>query len=763
MAKKNNKKESKKSNYFKGRGLRFFSLPSLSLPEEVKKYIFGVVAFILAALVGLSFFNKAGIAGRTIMSALTFSVGKASFIFPLVLVLASLVFFFSRYKKFMWPVILAVFLLILGIAGLLESLKPGQKQGGYLGYIASPLIRLFDFWITEIILGGIILIGALIFWYLLKQPAGEEEKEGKKEKEVLAEKKPSLIKRIFTPKFEVKELEPKIKESPAIAKAPDFELKTKGLSQKQAIVKYERPPLDLLDADKGAPSAGDIRQNSAVIKKTLENFSISVEMSEINIGPTVTQYTLKPAEGIKLSKITTLSNDLSLALAAHPIRIEAPIPGKSLVGVEIPNKVRAHVRLRELVSNPVFQNSISGLNIALGRDVSGTPVYADLARMPHLLVAGSTGTGKTIFLNSLIISLLYQNSPQTMRIILVDPKRVEFHVYRDIPHLLCPVILDSQKTINALKWLTSEMERRFEVLAEVHARDIGSFNEIAVREEEPLLPYIVVVIDELADLIAARGKEVEVYIVRLAQMARAVGIHLVVATQRPSVEVITGLIKANITSRVTFQVASQVDSRTVLDMAGAEKLLGAGDLLFLSAEIIKPKRIQGPYVSEKEVKRVVNYIKSQGAKFFEEEPEAKQTELVEDLGSALEVKEGVSAGGEGFPLGDDSLYEEAKRVVLEAKKASASLLQRRLRIGYARAARLIDMLEEKGVVGPADGAKPREIISGSGEIFINNNVSIKTKEDNGENNGESNREENGEKNKDDSGEENENEDGWKKI
>ena len=451
------------------------------------------------------------------------------------------------------------------------------------------------------------------------------------------------------------------------------------------------------------PSAGDIRINSAIIKRTLQNFDIQVEMSEVNIGPTVTQYTLKPAEGVKLSKITTLSSDLSLALAAHPIRIEAPIPGRPLVGIELPNRVRTTVRLRNLLEHPNFQNSAANLTLALGRDVAANPIFADLGRMPHLLVAGSTGTGKTICLNSVILSLLYQNSPETLRLILIDPKRVEFHIYNDLPHLLTPVIQDAQKSVNVLKWIVSEMERRFDVLSSVHARDIGSYNEMMQKEGSPILPYIVLVVDELADLMATRGREIEAGIVRLAQMARAVGIHLIVATQRPSVEVITGLIKANITSRITFQVASQVDSRTVLDMAGAEKLLGSGDMLFASAEASKARRIQGAYISDKEIKKVVKYIKDQA--LGTEEP---TIEITKDLEKTLE-----GGNGSDFMSGPgDPLFEEAKKMVIEAKKASASLLQRRLRVGYARAARLIDMLEENGIVGPGEGAKPREILIG---------------------------------------------------
>ncbi len=678
------------------------------LPEEAKRYIFGIIIILLAIILALSFFEKAGIAGKAIFSTLNYLIGKSLFLLPLVLVLGSLVFFFSRYEKFLGGVFLAIILLILGVSAILECFSPAQKQGGYLGYFISLLfLKLFGNLVTEIIFAFMIICGGLIFGYLLKQPAAREEPQ--------LEKEPTFFRKVFAPKFKVKEVTPEIKEVPVKAPAPELKLKElPPLAAKALGAEYPIPPIDLLEEEKGAPLAGDVRTNSTIIKKTLENFDIPVEMSEINIGPTVTQYTLKPADGIKLSKITTLSNDLALVLASHPIRIEAPIPGKSLVGIEVPNRLRTRVRLRNLIASPQFQNAPSNLTFALGRDVSGNPMYADLAKMPHLLVAGSTGTGKTIFLNSLIISLLYRNSPAILRFILVDPKRVEFPVYNELPHLLCPVILEPQRTVNALKWLILEMDKRFDLLSEAKARDIASYNEIASRNQEGPMPYIVLVIDELADLMAARGKEVEAGIVRLAQMARAVGIHLVVATQRPSVEVITGLIKANITSRVTFQVASQVDSRTVLDMAGAEKLLGLGDLLFVSAEISKPVRIQGVYVSEKEVKKVVNYIRSKATagkppapyETGKIEEEIFKNALSEDLAKGLEAPETEI---ESNYLGEDPLYEEAKRLVIEAKKASASFLQRRLRIGYARAARLLDILEERGVVGPADGAKPREV------------------------------------------------------
>jgi len=462
-----------------------------------------------------------------------------------------------------------------------------------------------------------------------------------------------------------------------------------------------------LEEEKGTPVSGDIKENSLIIKKTLENFGIPVEMSEINIGPTVTQYTFKPQEGIKLSKIISLSNDLSLALAVHPIRIEAPIPGKSLVGVEVPNKSRIEVRLRNLISDPQFQNSTSNLNIALGKNVSGELICADLSRMPHLLVAGATGAGKTIFLNSIIFSLIYRNSPQILRFVLIDPKRVEFPIYNELPHIISEVIVDSQKAVRCLRWLIGEMERRFDVLAEKKSRNIFLYNQIAIKEKEELMPYIVVIIDELADLMASKGKDIEGSIVRLAQMARAVGIHLIVATQRPSVEVITGLIKANITSRISFQVASQIDSRTILDMAGAEKLLGRGDMLYLSSELGKPRRIQSSYISEKEIKKVIDWLKEN----FEKEKFKDNDWLSKEFKTAIEEETEENSMTEGLLLDDDDpLYAEAKKLVIEARKASASLLQRRLRIGYARAARLLDLMEERGLIGPADGAKPRDIL-----------------------------------------------------
>jgi len=702
MVKKKNRKKNKKAIEKTKKPGKF------ALPEETKKWVLGTLMFLIAVIITLSFFNTAGVAGKAAFNAFLFLIGKTVFVFPLIFLLLGIVILKTKIKNLWFPLTLSALILILGISGILGSLNKIDKFGGILGYlISTPLLNFFGFIATLVIFIGVIVIGCLILYQFAKVPKPKEILPPSQKPE---EKKPSiissLVKKIFVePKFKVKKIEAPPTVPVKVFKEEETLAKPKVSLEKPALPSYEPPPLDFLEEDKGQALAGDIQTNSTIIKRTLENFGIQVQMADVNIGPTVTQYTLKPAEGVKLSKITILSNDLALALAAHPIRIEAPIPGKSLVGIEVPNKIRTRVRLRNLISLPEFQNHPSNLAIALGRDVAGNPVFTDLRRMPHLLVAGATGTGKTICLNSLILGLLYRNGPEILKFILIDPKRVEFPIYQDLPHLLCPVIYDAQKTVNTLKWLTLEMERRFEVLATAKTRDIALYNEMVLKQGNHLMPYIVLFIDELADLIAARGKEMEAGIVRLAQMARAVGIHLLVATQRPSVEVITGLIKANITSRIAFQVASQVDSRTILDMAGAEKLLGLGDLLYLSAGVAKPKRIQGIYVSEKEVKRVAEFFKKKGI------PPIFKNELEESLKQDLEKgEEVVKIGEKGYLFeGEDPLYEEAKKLVIRSRKASASLLQRHLRIGYARAARLIDILEEKGVVGPGEGAKPREV------------------------------------------------------
>ncbi|MEA3293079.1 MAG: DNA translocase FtsK [Patescibacteria group bacterium] len=688
------------------------------LAERTKNLIFGILMFLMATIIVLAFFDLSGGAGEIFMKTFSYLLGKAVFVLPFLFVLAGLSLWSKskkyRAKMFVWTAIFAILISIIGITGVLQCLSDSNKYGGEIGFLVSwPVLNFFGKIVGELIFVAIIFIAGLIFWQFFSGLRPKKEIKPLEEKTENIKKVFDLEYEQVKPKFEVKEVEPEIKRAGDIPSEdihPKIDANASNEREKANFKDslYKFPPLELLDSDKGTPTSGDIKASSNIIKRTFQNFDIPVEMSGVNVGPTVTQYTLKPAEGIKLSRITTLSNDLSLALATHPIRIEAPIPGRSLVGIELPNKLRAIVRLRNLLEDPIFQNSTSNLIFAIGRDVSGNAVFADIGKMPHLLVAGSTGSGKTVCLDNIIISLLYQNSPETLRFILIDPKRVEFSVYNNFSHLLCPVVIDAQRAVNVLKWLISEMERRFEVLSEFKSKDINSFNEEMSKKGKKLMPWIVLVIDELADLMMSKGKEVEAGIVRLAQMARAVGIHLIIATQRPSVEVITGLIKANVTSRIAFQVASQVDSRTILDLSGAEKLLGAGDMLFVSAEVSMPKRIQGAYLSEKEIKKIVSWANSELKERALKPEDEKQDELAEGLQKSLEIPE---TGGEDFYDGgeQDILYEDAKNVVIEARRASASLLQRRLRIGYARAARLIDMLEERKVVGPSDGARPREV------------------------------------------------------
>ncbi len=508
--------------------------------------------------------------------------------------------------------------------------------------------------------------------------------------------------------------EEKKKKGGGIVSAEQVELP--AMNKKPAVFKdYIPPPLSLLISSIERPTAGDLRANANIIKRTMDSFGISVEMGEINIGPKFTRYTLKPAEGVRLAKLTALGQDLALALAAHPIRIEAPIPGKSLVGIEVPNKTAAMVRLGSLLAYPEFSQS-HPLSVILGRDVTGEPIAVNIAKMPHMLVAGATGSGKSVTIHTFITSLLFKNSPQTLQFILIDPKKVELSIYNGIPHLASPVVTEGKKAAGVFRWAIQEMERRYETLLKAGCRDIAGYN---AKNKNEHLPYLVIVVDEIADLMMSYGKDIETAIVRLAQMARATGIHLMLATQRPSVEIITGLIKANIPCRVALQVASQIDSRTILDSSGAEKLLGGGDMLIISSEFSKPKRLQGAFVTENEVRAVVNFIKENN------QPKTTDTPPVLDAnGNPVPTTADLIAKPRAPELSfednldsdeDDDLYDEAVETVKQAQKASASLLQRRLKVGYARAARLLDIMESKGIIGAGDGAKPRE-------VFLEKNV-----------------------------------------
>lgn len=461
---------------------------------------------------------------------------------------------------------------------------------------------------------------------------------------------------------------------------------------------WQFPPLSLLNDKQDKADAGDVQGNAQAIKETFANFNIEVEVEGANVGPRVTQYTLKPPTGVKLSRLTALENNLALDLAADTIRMEAPIPGKRAVGIEVPNVKAATVSIHGLLTSLEWQGLKSPLAITIGKDISGDPVVGDLDKMPHLLIAGQTGAGKSVMINTLLTSLLYRKSPSDLKLILVDPKQVEMNLYRDIPHLLAPVIHEPEKCISALKWSVAEMERRLKAFAAEGKRNIAEYNEL---KKEEGMPYIVIVIDELADLMMMAARDVEALVVRLAQKARAAGIHLVIATQRPSVDVITGLIKANVPARIAFTVVSQVDSRTIIDQAGAEKLLGSGDMLYSIPEFSKPKRLQAALISDSETNKVCDFLRSQRPPNYDEEVVSQPVQLSGRGAAALGMTEGSV---------DDSAWKEAVEVVINSKKASTSLLQRKLRIGYGRASRLIDMMEEQGIVGPAEGSRPRPVL-----------------------------------------------------
>lgn len=679
------------------------------LAPETKKSVLAILFFIFAVVAILAYFERAGIVGRYLFTILNLSLGKGYFLAPLACLLGGLSFLMSLKDRLYLSTIVGLLFFLLISLGIVE-LVFGGKTGGYIGFAVSyPLLRIFDFWASMVILGALDIAALLVLFNIpLLRSRGEddsyadEEIEEEEEREVTVGIADTLRQIAASAKTAI---QPKAEPAIAISEPARPASRTDSddfVVAKRSRFPYKPPPLDLLNDDKGTPSSGDIKANANIIQRTLQNFNIPVEMATVSVGPTITQYTLKPAEGMKLSRITALQSDLALALAAHPIRIEAPIPGKALVGIEVPNKSIALVGLRSLLQDKQYVESSAPLLFTLGRDVSGAGVYADLAKMPHLLVAGSTGSGKSVGMHSIITSYLYRNPPEVLRFIMVDPKRVELSMYNGIPHLLTPVITDAKKTIHALRWAVREMERRYELLSTHGARDLLSYNaRLAGRksEEEEPLPYIVIIIDELADLMMSFPREVEGAIVRIAQMARAVGIHLILATQRPSVEIITGLIKANITSRIAFMTGSQIDSRTILDMSGAEKLLGNGDMLFLAGDTAKPRRIQGAFVSDAEVRKVVEFLRRES-----EEP-------IYESG-ITEPRSDAALAGDGYASdeSEDELYEEAKRVVIESGKASASLLQRRLRVGYARAARLLDLLEENGIIGPGSGAKPRDIL-----------------------------------------------------
>lgn len=660
------------------------------LGSKVTREIAGVTIFIIALILLLGIFGIGGTLSASLATATQSAVGWAVFIVPITLIVFSIALFYPEKLEITPYTYLGLIGFVACFAGMFHAFIPIEKSkyiaelgsgGGLVGHwLQSVLLKLFNPALTFIILLG----GSIVFFLVASNASirdifksikgeGDEEKEKSKKSVKVNEPAGGTKKSIIETKRVATKEEPE--KTPVAVASP---------------TNWKFPPLDLLDATSSKPEAGDIQKNAEIIQNTLANFSVKVAMGDVNVGPTVTQYTLKPDEGVKLNKITNLDKDLALTLAAHPIRIEAPIPGKSLVGIEIPNKKAAIVRLRSILESDTFKKRRSNLAVVLGLDVAGRPQIADITKMPHLLIAGTTGSGKSVCINTILMSLLYQNTPEELKMILVDPKRVELAPYNAIPHLISPVITEADQTVSALKWAVIEMEKRLKILQTAGKRNIEEYKKNGNGKD---MPYIIIVIDELAELMAVSAKEVEGYIVRVSQLARAVGIHLILATQRPSVNVITGLIKANVTTRIAFSVASQVDSRTIIDQAGAEKLLGMGDMLFISSDTPKPKRIQGAFLSEKEVNSITKFIKEQGEPEYNKDVIAQTTKASSDLGAP-----------------DDELFIDAADCVVRAGKASASLLQRRLRIGYARAARLLDLLEERGIIGPPDGSRPRDVL-----------------------------------------------------
>ena len=683
--------------------------------RETANGIFGVFSIVLSIFLLLGAFGLAGRAGTLVYDWLAYLFGFGYYLLPVIFLLLAASFLREQERDFAMPQIFGSFVLFLSSLGLINLFS---ETGGIVGSLISrPLDSYFHIYFSGVFLSALVVISILVIF------------NASIKFDII-----SFIKRFFSKKetaplapLENAAIDKAVETASFAGKGQTLSTDSQGLTLKSAdkmrlddgfmpVIarrsgkRWTPPPLSLLEGDRGKPGVGDIKANANLIKRTLMNFGIVVEMDEISIGPSVTRYALKPAEGIKLSRILALQNNLELALAAHPVRIEAPIPGKSLVGIEIPNALKSIIGLGSLISDEQYTRSALPLLVSLGRDIAGRTQFANLGRMPHLLIAGATGSGKSVTIHAIITSLLFRNPPENLKFIMIDPKRVELTMYNNIPHLLTPVVTDPKKAILTLKWAAKEMERRYDILEKNSVRDIDSYHQHA--KDDKSMPFIIIIIDELADMMQSYPRELEAAVVRLAQMSRAVGIHLILSTQRPSVNIITGLIKANIPARIALAVSSQIASPPILDSAGAEKLLGAGDMLFLSGEMSKPLRIQSAYISEKEVKAVTKYL----ADAYADELQSDINLSGENTSNALgrtpmgEAIFTATLEDDSYDGDDDELYEEARATVVQAGKASTSYLQRKLRIGYARAARLVDMLEERGVVGAGSGAKAREVI-----------------------------------------------------
>lgn len=668
----------------------------LKLKKHTLYTISSVLLFSLAAIIVFSF-SRQGSFLTKLFTLLGYYFGWGILFLPFLLISAGLMLARLQWKITRPNVFVGSVVLFIALIGLTRAGMAGYQ----LWYSLATLISGFG---AFFVLSGFVFIGFVVLFntsleeiiLYLTRVFSSLRKARESLRRISARRKLAVEPEIKVP--EPREVKPKV-EAEKEELAPSL---VTSLPAEDRV--WEFPPLSLLaDTVGGKADRGDIKKNADIIEKTLESFGIAARVAEVNLGPAVTQYALEIALGTKLSKITTLSNDLALALAAPTgqIRIEAPIPGRSLVGIEVPNRSPEFVTLKRMLTSDQMKKAKSKLTVALGLNVSGEPVVDEIGRMPHVLIAGSTGSGKTVCLNSFIATILFRASPAEVKFILVDPKRVELTQYNGIPHLLTPVITDPEKVISALKWAISEMDRRYKLFAEVGVRNIEAYNELSGFSA---LPFILIIIDELADIIFYAPAEVEDAICRIAQMARATGIHLIISTQRPSVDVITGLIKANIPCRIALNVSSQVDSRVIIDMPGAEKLLGRGDMLYIPPDQVKPTRIQGTFVSEPEIQKLINFLRKTGVA-------PQYTEEV----TRMPTKVGLVPGEKEER---DELFEDAVRTVCRYERASASLLQRRLKVGYARAARIIDQLERAGIVGPAEGAKPRDVLIRDAEEYL---------------------------------------------
>jgi len=697
-----------------------------------------IIAFSLLYIFAFIFTDKMGIVGKIIFQTTTRNIGLGAYIFPILLLFWGIVILFNYkppnlyHKLFGISFLFIIFLIFIHLRLLLldnsYSLAMKGAGGGLLGYyFANSLYFYFGVKGAYLVLISLSLISALFItevsyfyifsnWgnkikivlnniYNVLNNIGAKFFKSSRRKEVpdyQEYEKDEIPKKIFKIKRTGKK-EKKLEEETV------FDRDYQESKQEPKVDRYQVPPLSLLSdsyAEDKTDTKLNIEENIKTLERTFSNFGIDAKVVGVIHGPTVTRYEIHPAPGVKISKITNLSNDIALSFAVASVRIEAPIPGKNAVGIEVPNRKRINVYLKEILQSSEFQNGKYKIPIALGIDIGGKPIIADLSELPHLLIAGATGSGKSVCINNIILSILYKLNPAKVKFLMIDPKRVELNIYNGIPHLLIPIITDTSQAIKVLNWTISEMEKRFKIFAEAGVRNLDGYNEYVrnINNDTEPLPYIIIIIDELADLMLTSPVKAEESLCRLAQMTRATGIHLIIATQRPSVDIITGSIKVNFPSRIAFAVSTQVDSRTILDVNGAEKLLGNGDMLFSPVGASKPIRAQGAFVVEKEIRNVVSYLMKHCPS-----PEYEQ--------EVLEYKKSKDVLRETEEDEEDELFNEAVSIIINSKQASISILQRKLRIGYTRAARLIDAMEKRGIVGPYDGRNPRKLLISNEEYL----------------------------------------------